>query len=156
MRRVLLILILLVSLMSAACSYLTDFVVINSSGSPVEVSYKVKAPPSGPQKIQTIPAIQMASELSGNGKKQWHDLAADRYKIDQISRTITVNLLPQEALFITTMHHYTGPDDSSDVSFFPIEEISIVGSEGNLTSSGKQLLNAFSKQSRVLYTLTYQ
>lgn len=156
MRSVLLILILLFSLATAACSYLTDFVVINTSGSPVEVNYKFKAPSGGPKTIETIPAIQSASQLNSNGKKQWQDLTADKYRIDQTSRTVTVKLLPQEALFITRMHHYIGPDDSSDVNFFPVEEISIAGSEGNLTFSGKQLLKAFSKQSRVLYTLAYR
>jgi len=83
-------------------------------------------------------------------------IAADRYKIDQENRTVTLKLLPQEALFLTSMHHYTGPDDPIDVKWFPIEELSVAGSVGSLKSSGKQLLKAFSEQSRVLYTLTYQ
>jgi hypothetical protein len=98
----------------------------------------------------------LASRLKSNEKHKWQGLAADRYKIDQATLTVTVKLLPQEALFITSMHHYTGPDDPSDVNWFPIEELSIAGSAGNMKASGKQLLRAFSEQSRVLYTLTYQ
>jgi hypothetical protein len=156
MRSVLSILIIVSSLACVACSYITDFVVINASESPVEISYKVKDPPNGPPKIDVIPATKLASQLKPNEKTKWQDLAADRYKIDQENRTVTVKLLPQEALFLTSMHHYTGPDDPIDVNWFPIEELSIAGSVGSLKSSGKQLLKAFSEQSRILYTLTYQ
>jgi len=139
-----------------ACSYTTDFVVINASESAVEISYKVKEPPDGPPKIDVIPATILASQLKSNEKTKWQDVAADRYKIDQENRTVTVKLLPQEALFLTSMHHYTGLDDPIDVNWFPIEEMSVAGSVGSLKSSGKQLLKAFSQQSRVLYALTYR
>ena len=156
MKNVLSILIIVSSLACAACSYITDFVVINASESPMEISYKVKEPPNGPPKIDMIPATKLAPQLKSNEKNKWQDIAADRYKIDQETRTVTVKLLPQEALFLTSLHHYTGPDDPNDVNWFPIEELSISGSVGGLKSSGKQLLKAFSGQSRVLYTLTYQ
>ena len=94
--------------------------------------------------------------MKSNEKIKWQDIAADRYKIDQENRTATVKLLPQEALFLTSMHHYIGPDDPIDVNWFPIEELSVAGSVGSLKSSGKQLLKAFSEQSRVLYTPTFQ
>jgi hypothetical protein len=55
-----------------------------------------------------------------------------------------------------TRLNYTGPDDPIGVYWFPIEELSIAGSVGSLKSSGKQPLKAFSEQSRILYTLTYQ
>jgi hypothetical protein len=156
MRNVLRILIIVTSLACSACSYITDFVVINESEAPAEISYKVKEPPNGPRKISVIPATKLASQLKSNEKNGWQALAADRYKIDQENRIIVVKLLPQETLFITSMHHYIGPDDPNDVDSFPIEALSIAGSVGSLKSSGKQLLRAFSERSRVLYTLTYQ
>jgi hypothetical protein len=156
MRSVLSILIIVSSLACVACSYVTDFVVVNASESPVEISYKIKEPPNGPPKIDVIPATKLASQLKPKEKTKWQYLAADRYKIDQANRTVTLKLLPQEALFLTRLHHYTGPDDPIDVNWFPIEELSIAGSVGSLKSSGKQLLRAFSEESMVLYTLTYQ
>jgi hypothetical protein len=156
MRSLSLLLIIVFSLVCVACSYITDFVVINASESPVEIGYKVKEPPNGPQKISVIPAIKLASQLKSNEKYKWKDLAVDRHEIDQASRTVIVKLLRQEALFLARLHHYTGPDDQHDVNFFPIEELSIAGSVGNWKSSGKQLLRAFTEQSRILYTLTYQ
>jgi hypothetical protein len=156
MRRLSLLLIVFSSLVCTACSYITDFVIINASESPVEVTYKIKEPPNGPKNISVIPSIKLASQLKSDDKNKWNDLAVDRYRSDQASRTVIVKLLSQEALFLTSMHHYTGPDDPHDVECFPIEELSIIGSVGNLKSSGKQLLRAFTEQSRVLYTLTYQ
>ncbi|HEY7181021.1 MAG TPA: hypothetical protein VIC84_06365, partial [Blastocatellia bacterium] len=155
-RIVLSILIIVSALACAACSYISDFVVINSSESPVEINYRVKEPPNGPPKIDVVPATKLASQLKSNEKNKWRDLAADRYKIDQENRTVMVKLLPQEALFLTSMQHYIGPDDPSDLNWFPVEKLSISGSVGSLKFSGKQLLRAFSEQSRTLYTLTYQ
>src|SRR5688572_1781307 len=156
MRYILSILIMISSLACSACSYNTDFVVINGAESPIEVSYKVKGPPNGRPEIGVTPAVKSASQLKSSEKNEWRDLAADRYKIDQANRTVIVELQPQEALFLTRMHSYTGPDDPHDVTWFPIEELNIAGSNGSLKASGKQMLRAFSKQSIALYTLTYQ
>ena len=156
MRGALLFFILMSCLASGACSYVTDFVVINTSESPVEISYKFKPAPEAPPIIKGNPVFTSASKVESKEKGNWQDIATDRYEIDQATRTVKVKLQAQEALFITRMHHYFGPDDPNDVKGFPVEELSIVGSTGNLNFSGKQLLKAFSERSRVLYTLTYQ
>ncbi|HYE73662.1 MAG TPA: hypothetical protein VEF04_10035, partial [Blastocatellia bacterium] len=147
MKYILLILIISLSLASTACSYITDFVVVNASESPIEVSYKIKGIPNHQHPISGTPSITVASQLKSNERSKWQDISTDRFEIDQPNRTVKVKLMPQEALLITRMHHYTGPDDPSDVEFFPIEELSVAGSIGSLKSSGKQLLKAFNEQS---------
>jgi hypothetical protein len=57
-----------------ACSYTTDFVVINASESPVEISYKFKEKPDGPQKISGVPSTTLASQLKSNEKTYGRDL----------------------------------------------------------------------------------
>lgn len=156
MRSILLTLIIVFSLTSAACSYTTDFFVVNASESPIEIRYKVKSPPHAPQPLEFVPAIKLSARLEDRKKEDWKDIAADRYQIDQATRTVTVKLLPQEALFVGKVFHYFGPDDADDLKSFPIEEMNVSGVVGEMKFSGKQLLKAFSKQSVMLYTLSYQ
>jgi hypothetical protein len=83
MRGLLLILIIISSLACVACSYTTDFVVINASESPVEISYKFKDAPDGQPQIRGVPSTTLASRLKSNEKHKWQGLAADRYKSAQ-------------------------------------------------------------------------
>lgn len=156
MRSILLTLIIVFSLTAAACSYTTDFFVVNASESPIEIRYKVKVPPHAPQPLEFVPSIKLASRLEDRKKEDWKKLTADRYQIDQATRTVTVKLLSQEALFVGRVFHYFGPDDADDLKSFPIEEMNVSGVVGEMKLSGKQLLKAFSKQSVMLYTLSYQ
>src|SRR5437870_10609675 len=80
-----LFLLFLLSLLltQAACSYLTNFVVVNASGSAIEVRYKVKKPsqPMPPiQMIPVVPAILPASQL--DHQIAWHDLSSSDFKFD--------------------------------------------------------------------------
>jgi hypothetical protein len=76
--------------------------------------------------------------------------------IDQQSRTISVSLMPQEALQIARIHKYGGHDDPHGAAQFPIDEIVITGTSGGLKFSGGQARKAFSEVSRALYTLSYK
>ena len=153
MRRILLSLLILCAATHTACSYLTDFVVVNESGQPIEVRYRVKEsrPP-----VETGTLAKIATSQLDDGNKQWQALTPAQYQLSQESRMVTVRLMPDEALRVAIMHHFTGVEDRSDVENFPIEEISVTGSSGELKFTGEQALKIYSKVSRVLYTLTYK
>jgi hypothetical protein len=51
-----------------ACSYTTDFVVVNESDAPITVRYEVKDFP-GPFSPPTTPGVVAASELSEDGQE---------------------------------------------------------------------------------------
>ena len=155
MRYIVLILLTLFTLTLTACSYSTDFVVINDSANPVEVQYKVKnypgsfAPPATPSTITS-------SQLDSHGGQQWKKLNSDQYQIDVETRTVIVRLMPHEALLVASMHNYGGHEDAWDAKEFPIDEIAVSGSDGELRLAGQQARITFSEISRALYTLTYK
>ena len=155
MRHVILVLLLAAISLLSACSYITDFIVINESREPMQVRYKVKKFP-GAFTPPVAPATIPMSQLSTKGNQQWSQLASGDYQLDQESRTVIVRVLPHQALRIATMHHYGGHQDSADAQDFPVEEITMSGEDGERRFTGPQARTTFSEVSRALYTLTYQ
>jgi hypothetical protein len=140
MRSLLLFILALLALTFAACSYVTEFVVVNESGQPIEVRYKVKGPPVGPPAFSAAPAKRDASQLGTRDRSLWKKLEPGEYRIDAENRTVTVVVLPHEALWVTSMHHYIGDEDPNDVANWPIEEISVTGADGGRVMPGVRLL----------------
>jgi hypothetical protein len=156
MRSLLPIIIALLALSIAACSYSTAFVVVNDSGQTIEVRYKIKRFPNEPSTLTARPAKIAAAQISTREKRAWRNLNPDEFQVNQETRIITVNVLPHEALWVTSMFHYFGDDDPNDVASWPIDEITLTGAEGGMTFTGDKSRKAFEYVSRVLYTLTYK
>ena len=156
MRYVLLISLTLLTLTLGACSYSTDFVVVNESPYPIEVRYTIKRFPNEPPALTAKPAKMDASQLGNHDRRQWKELRADQYQVSQESRTVIVSVMPHEALWVTDMFHYIGDEDPNDVAEWPIEEITVNGYDGGMTFTGQKARKSFCYVSRVLYTLTYK
>lgn len=154
--RCLLILVLLLTISLASCSYSTDFVVLNDANYPIQVVYKVKPLPHGPPSLAIEPMVVSSAYLETKDKGEWKKLAPDRFCIDQVDRTVTVTLSAHEALWVTTMPHYIGDKDPNDVKNFPIEEVSVTGAGGEMRFTGDKARRAFERKSRVLYVLSYK
>jgi len=129
-------LIILFALSIGACSYSTDFVVVNESGQTIEVRYKIKRFPNEPSTLTARPAKIASSEITTRDIRAWRNLTPDEYQVNQETRTITVKVLPHEALWVTSMFHYFGDDDPHDVASWPVDEITLTGAEGGMTFSG--------------------
>lgn len=135
----------------AACSYLTDFVIVNESDGPITVRYEVKDYP-GPFSPPVAPGVVPASELSEDGQ-QWNPV---QFEIDEASRSVTTRLMPGQALRIATLHHYTAHDDPNDAHNYQIRRIIVSGTHGELELTDEQARTTFAKVARTLYTLTYR
>ncbi|HEU0143484.1 MAG TPA: hypothetical protein VFQ47_01745 [Nitrososphaera sp.] len=156
MRYILIISLTLLILILTACSYSTDFVVVNESDQTIEVRYKIKKFPVGPPTLEGIPTKIDASQLGSRDRRKWQKVNPDQYQIDQENRTVRVNLMPHEALWVTSMFHYFGDEDPNDVASWPVEEISAKGAGGGITFTGDKSRQSFTYVSRVLYSLTYK
>ncbi|MDQ3820479.1 MAG: hypothetical protein M3362_22745 [Acidobacteriota bacterium] len=158
MKRHLVLVFLIISVLQlTACSYMTDFVVVNESDYSIEVRYKVKNYPySYPFTPPTTPATIAASQLDTNGGQKWKELTSAQYRLDQVNRTVTIRLMPHEALRIVRTHDDSWHQDSSASELFPLEEINVVGTDGELSLKGRQAFTSFSKVSSSLYTFTYK
>ena len=151
MRRVILMALLGSLLLLGACSYATDFVIVNESDAAIIVRYEVNDFP-GPFYPPTTPSVIAASELSEDGR-QW---TSTQFQIDEASRSVTAQLMPGRAFRVATMNHYSGHDDPTDDYKYQIRRIVVSGAHGKLEFTDEQARTAFTRVARSLYTLTYK
>lgn len=135
----------------AACSYVTDFVIVNESDAPIIVRYEANEAP-GPFSPPVTPAVVPAGDLSEDGQA-W---TPTEFQVDQASRSVTTRLMPGQALRIATMNHYSGHDNPNDKYKYQIRRITVSGSRGELNLEGDQARTSFTEVARTLYTLTYK
>ena len=155
MKRVLIPLIFAFVLLLAACSYTSSFVVLNETGEPVEVSYKVVGSLSDPVQMAGVPEKTAGANLR-NRDKEWQALGPGQYGVDRGARTITVRVMPHEALRVVRLTNYRGHGDTSAAAPFIIEEITLRGAGGEVRLQGDQARRGFVEESESLYTLTYR
>lgn len=149
-------LLTLAALVSAtACSYATEFVIVNDSAQVLMLEYRVKsfpgefAPPENPATLQ-------ASQLSSHGNRDWTRLASAQYRMDANHRSVKLSLMPGQALLVCKIHNYAGHNDAWDAQEFPLDQITLSGSNGVLLLKGEEARTRFSQRSRVLFVLDYQ
>jgi hypothetical protein len=152
MRQLTLFALLAYACLLTGCSYLTDFVVVNESDQSVQVHFRIKDYP-GPFAPPIAPATIAISGLSTKGNDVWDELPGGADRVDQENRTITVELISQNALRIARLHNYAR-EDSSDAARFPVEEILVTGQSGDMKLTGEQLRLACVEKSKALYSLT--
>ena len=159
MRYVLIGLLLLSALTTAACSFSVDFAVINESERPIEITYRIGETGIEPLAVTRKPAILPASRISS---REWQELSPAEYSFDSEKRTVAVTLRPGQALRVYQGGegdaHYAGDN-------FIIREINIRGAGGEVTFKGDQVHKSFVAVPRpfyafgpdtVLLTLTYK
>jgi hypothetical protein len=135
-----LLLIVLTSSILGGCSFSTDYVIVNSSGGAVQVTYTI-APTSIDPLAATgvgIPAMLPTSELNG---REWRKLPAAEFAFDRSNRTVTVSLPPNQGLLITRGGDYNPNPPVAEK--FIIEEIRIAGPNGEIIFKGDAVRKAF-------------
>lgn len=76
----------------------TDFVVVNESAQPIDVTYKVRRFPNEPGEFTARPAKITALQVATRDKHHWRNLSPQEFQINQTDRTVMVRVLPNEAL----------------------------------------------------------
>jgi hypothetical protein len=159
LRYIFTVLFLLFALTLAACSFSTDFVVVNASEQPIEITYKIGETGVDPLVVTGKPATLPASQLSS---REWQELSATQYASDREQRAVTVSLSPGLALRV-----YQGGDWSereTGVNFI-IKELNIRGANGEVILKGDQVYKNFVAVPKPFYafgppttllTLTYK
>jgi hypothetical protein len=90
MRHALLLLLVLASSFLSGCSFWTDYVIVNSSGGPVQVTYTIA--PTGIDPLAAgvgIPAMLPTSQLD---EGEWRKLSATEFGFDRANHADTVLL----------------------------------------------------------------
>ena len=138
----------------AACSYSTDFVVVNDSGSPVEVRYAFKSKYRRDVCCSVRPAKKAFDKLHDDDTP-WRDVPAGELSYDRAAGAVTLTLQPGEALLVARGSGWGGHGDPLGDDFFEIESVRIAGAGGVVRYEGRQAQYQFQQQDRRLYKLTY-
>lgn len=144
------------ALLCSSCSVTNNFIVVNVSRHPLEVSYHVKKPtdPRAPTRLyerapETKPLSQVGQQVA------WQPLPPSRYKIDADNRIVVLTLNPDEALLVTQCRPANGETSGDcELDDFDIDEIGLVGANGETKLKGAQAHKSFVRN-RNTYTLTY-
>lgn len=137
-----------------ACSFSTQVVIVNNSTQTLYVEYRVKdftgkfAPPETPS---TLPA----SELSSSKSDDWTQMRPWQYTVNSEQRTVSVPLMPRQALLVCRITNYGGHNEAR-ADRFPISQIRLEGFSGTFLVSGEQAETRFTYQSMDLYVLEYK
>ena len=151
-RRLLALALLALILLSAACSYHNEFVIVNRSGSSVQVRYRLKrwSPESTFQELGVKTPAKVSLTEFRKAEYQWRRLVGDEYQFDRLTGTFTVNVSNDEVLLVDDVTNYDGREDQFDLA-----SIKIVGPFGAIDLEGRQAQNQFRLEDRK-YVLTYR
>jgi hypothetical protein len=140
-QRFLIFLGIISALFFAGCSFPTDYVIVNSSGAPVQVTYTIAPTNIDPLAATgvNIPAMLPVSQLSGN--REWRKLSATEFVFDRATRIVTVSVPPNQGLLINRGGTYQSTRPI--VEKFIIEEIRIAGPKGEMILKGDAVRKAF-------------
>ena len=156
MRCIALIVLVLLTSLFTACSYITNFVVVNTSDQPVVVRIQFKAYPGpfDPSPLRTAPASRRFEGPYGGG---WGELSSAQYAVNPESRMVTLRLMPDEALLAARVHRGgMQVDDAQEAEDFALDGIIISGARGEIRLEGEQLRKAFVPETKEVYTLRYK
>jgi hypothetical protein len=137
MRYIFLALLLLFVSTLTACSFSTDFVIVNASHRPVEVKYKIGATSLGSLDAAGKPATIAASQMSS---REWRELSSTQYVFDEETRTVTVSLMPEEALRVASVKDW---QEGRSIENFMIREVDMKGVGGERVFKGDQVYKSF-------------
>lgn len=132
----------------SSCSFITDFVVVNESGSPLEVQYTYKERFAGPKccAMGELPRRKLARDLDDDGRA-WTTLQEGEYFYNSTAASVTVFLRPGEALLVTRLNDYAGPSKGDDESF-TLRSVRLTGASGTVFYEGLQAQTAFGDEAR--------
>lgn len=137
----------------SSCSWITDFVIANTSQSELSVSYLVSGKSCPDDNFIIVPARKEITDLKKDGAK-WQKLTSKDYTCNASNFIVTTTLPPSTALLVARVSTYTGSASYGNDSF-QVLRLELKGSEGEISLKGLQVLKAFKAESKTLYVLHY-
>ena len=145
MRNATLLLVLVCVSTEVACSFSTDFVVVNASDYPAVVLYKIGETGIEPLRVTRTPATLDSSQMRS---RDWKELSSSEYLFDLEKRTVTVSIMPGKSLRINQGGEWRERETPAN---FIIKEIEIRGTNGEITLKGDQVYKSFVPESKPFF-----
>jgi hypothetical protein len=133
----------------SSCSYNSKFYAINNSSQPILVKYRIKRGITNADNLFYFATKPVTISINDLDSDPPHELTQSQFEVNKETRTIIVNILPNEALLVEPINHNTSSEG------FHFEEISISGSKGEIHFSDEQARLAFVKNKNY-FSLTYK
>ena len=149
-------LLVVLSVLLSSCSWVSNFVVLNQSNQPLQVTYKVKQSPYDVFQEIGKPAKKAAADLL-DYERHWRVLDNGEYSLSPEIRSVTVQVMPGEALRLEAIPNFSGYDrDGSGLKKIRIQEVLLNGAQGELLIKADEIPKGFIRNSESLYVLTYK
>lgn len=143
MKKLLLLnLIITMVLISSACSYSVNFVVLNHSNEQIEVEYTLKNP--GLDGESTPFKMSQDEWNRWFGESKWRQISQDEYRFNTETKKITVKAAPNEVVRILSMSD--GIYFVENYEHFQVTNIKISGKNGTIIYEGNQLYKQFEEK----------
>lgn len=153
--------IVLVCLMSAACSFGVNFVVVNESDSEIELEYVLSTenyavlPETKKPSENFVPAkMDLAVWESRFNREDWVEISETEYQYDLKKGRLKLKIAPHQAVKILQTDSGALFEDSH--KRFQITRLEISGENGKIAFEGAQLVKQFAKRNNSNYFIAYK
>jgi hypothetical protein len=145
--------IVTIPLALCACSYRYDFAVVNKSDRSIEVVYRFKGywPAIAEEFVVKHSPAKLTLADFQKADYHWQAIPKDQYGFDKLTGDFTVNLGPEEVLFLQYAHNYRGNENE-----FEVDRIKITGAKGSIDLKGGQAQTQFQLESDTKLVLRYR
>lgn len=135
-RRVLLFgFIFCTTLLLVGCQLISDFVIVNSSGGFIEITYDVKD-----VSYKSLTPLFITIEEFNDNDMKWRPMSKDRYEFIERG-TVLVKLAPQEVFRLESVNF--SRFEKRPEEEFNTRSLTIKGNDGTMHLEGKEVVNRF-------------
>ena len=146
------ILIFTTCLVSSACSYLVNFVVVNESGKEIELIYtlSVRGYADSTEGVMGLPERLIPHSMTRNRwegshkQEDWQPSASAEYQFDGQTAQVKIKVPPHHAVRILQTSDLVFFEDG--YKHFPVNKLEIKGASGQIRIDGLQLFVQFQER----------
>lgn len=135
------------------CSWITNFVISNTSSADLLIAYTVQGRVCPDNNLIVVPARKANADLKKDSV-EWKELTANSYSCDADTLVVKTTLPSMTALRVAQIGTYIGQANYGNEDF-QIRRLELKGSEGEIDLKGLKVLTAFKRENKALYVLIY-
>jgi hypothetical protein len=129
----------IICLISSACSYSVNFVVINNSDSVLEVEYTILGGGDNPARI----SLAEWNKWFG-GEKEWREIPQDEYRFEPETGKYKLKIAPNEVVKIFKRNDWMYSIEN--YQDFELINIQLTGESGKVGYEGNQIFKQFEEK----------
>lgn len=154
-RKILLLIVISLGLLTCACSYSIEYAIVNNSDSEIKVEYVLKGNLAALTDSTVRPKkMDISKYNSWFSSKEWSEVADKDFNYDPNTKKCKLKLLPNEVLRLTYI--IDNQMQNGEIKDFPIESVRLNGTSGELIYQGNEFYKQFKEQNMQNYFISYK